>query len=177
MSADVIKPWLRGRDVKRWRVDSQDLYLIAVQNSGDADADNPWAKVRNEAEARTIFRTSYPAVRHLSQFEEALRVRQDQGRWWWELRACAYYARFKQPKIIYSDIAHQPQFVYDDENFFSGNTCYIIPDGDVCLTGILNSKVIEYFYGSLSPQIQAAITAFHSICSANSYFYLIRSPA
>lgn len=101
-SAEIIKPWLRGRDVKRWTIDSKNLYLIAIQNSGDADANNPWAAARTEEEARQIFRETYPAVHdHLTQYEEPLRIRFDQGRWWWELRACAYYREFEQTKIIY----------------------------------------------------------------------------
>ena len=90
-SAEVIKPWLRGKDIKRWRVDWRGLYVIAVQNSGDAGVAHPWANARTEAEARDRFRATYPAIHdHLSQYEDALRKRQDQGRFWWELRACAY---------------------------------------------------------------------------------------
>jgi hypothetical protein len=40
MSAEIIKPWLRGRDIKRWEPEWADLYLIAIQNSGDEDAEN-----------------------------------------------------------------------------------------------------------------------------------------
>ena len=146
-SADLIKPWLRGRDVKRWRVESQDLYVIFTRRGIEID--------------------KYPAIKaHLLQYKARLTPGIKGGRKpgtykWYEIQdSIAYYSEFEKPKIIYSDIAQQPQFVYDDEYFFSGNTCYIIPDGDVCLTGILNSKVVEYFYGSLSPQIRGGYYRF-----------------
>lgn len=51
-SAEVIKPWLRGRDIKRWRPEWAGLYVIALQNSGDRDATNPWGTAANEPAAR-----------------------------------------------------------------------------------------------------------------------------
>jgi len=81
-SAELIKPWLRGRDIKRWTPEWAGLYLIAIQNSGDRDAHNPWADAPSEARAREIFRDSYPAIHaHLSAREAKLRPRADQGRY------------------------------------------------------------------------------------------------
>lgn len=54
-SADMIKPWLRGQDIKRWQVDWAELYVIAIQSSSDVDANNPWANVSSESEARQTF--------------------------------------------------------------------------------------------------------------------------
>jgi hypothetical protein len=160
-SAEIIKPWLRGRDVKRWRVEPAGLYLIAVQNSGDADSRNAWTNAKTESEARAIFKATYPAVYdHLKQYEQALRVRQDQGRWWWELRACAYYAEFEKPKIVFPDIAPFPQFAFDTMNAYLGNTAYIIPIENQALLAYLNSPVTHYFYGNLSTQIRGGYFRF-----------------
>ena len=108
-SAALIRPWLRGRDIKRWKAEPGGLYVVAIQNSSDADAANPWASAKTEESARAVFREAYPAIHdHLSYFErfkdkdgkeKGLRLRQDQGRFWWELRACAYYREFAYPKI------------------------------------------------------------------------------
>ena len=40
-SADVLKPWLRGRDINRWKVETGRRYVVAIQNSGDDSAVNP----------------------------------------------------------------------------------------------------------------------------------------
>ena len=160
-SAEVIKPWLRGKDIKRWRVDWDGLYVIAIQNSGDTDASNPWASARSEEEARSIFQRTYPAVHdYLTQHESALRKRQDQGQFWWELRACAYYSAFEKPKIVYPDIAKHSKFVYDQKGFFGGNTLYFVPTDKLFLLAILNSTVVEFFYARISASIRGAYLRF-----------------
>jgi len=82
----------------------------------------------------------YPAVfEHLHQWEDRLRVRQDQGEHWWELRACAYYRIFDQPKLIYPVISKNPSFAYDDLGCYSNDKTFLIGGGDMYLLGVLNS--------------------------------------
>jgi hypothetical protein len=141
-SGEVIKPWLRGRDIKRWQAEWAGLYLIAIQNSGDRDARNPWGAASTEAEARRIFADTHPAIHdRLSEWESRLRPRADQGRFWWELRACAYYGQFAQPKVVWPDIAIVPRFCFDDDGQFGGNTIYFCPSLGRTEMALLNSTV------------------------------------
>lgn len=159
--AEVIKPWLRGRDVKRWQVEWAGLYVIALQNSGDASANNAWGKARTENETRRIFQDTYPAIyAHMMAYEERLRPRTDQGKWFWELRACAYYSEFEKPKIVYPDIAENMRFALDERGFYFGNTAYMIPAHDFALLGILNSNVVLVFYSHISSQIRGGYCRF-----------------
>lgn len=154
-SLHLIRPWLRGRDLKRWFVNWGGYYFLSMQNSNDKNADTPWRNATTEAAAEEILQQVYPAVyRHLKFYEPQLRKRSDQGKFWWELRPCAYYADFGQPKIIYPDIAKRPEFAYDTTGSFSGNTSYIIPTNDLYLLGVLNSSVVEFFYHQISSTIQ-----------------------
>jgi hypothetical protein len=163
-SAEIIHPWLRGRTLKRWRVEWNGEYLIAIQNSGDADANNPWGDAQTEAEARSIFRESYPVVHdHLTQYESALRKRYDQGKFWWELRACAYYAEFDKPKIIYPHFNTEPNFAYDEEGSLSNDKTYIIPDAPLYLLGLLNSSVANFFLHQICPSVQQGYLEFRTI--------------
>lgn len=155
-SAELIKPWLRGRDIKRWRVESAGLYVIAVQNSGDSTAANPWAGTRDEAEARRIFREHYPAIHdHLSYFENdfmnrrgkkqsGLRIRQDQGRYWWELRACDYYPEFSLFKVVWKKTSFRPAFLFDSSGSYLGNTLHFIPGVEPWLAAVMNSAIMEF---------------------------------
>ncbi|MEL7592145.1 MAG: TaqI-like C-terminal specificity domain-containing protein, partial [Anaerolineaceae bacterium] len=160
--AEVIKPYLRGRDIKRWQVDWAGLYIIALQNSGDATANNAWGKARTENEARHIFQDTYPAIyAHMLTYEARLRPRADQGKWFWELRACAYYPEFEKPKIVYPDIASRPEFTYDTQKAFTANTSYIIPIGeDIYPLGILNSAAVLFFYSNVSSVIRGGYFRF-----------------
>jgi type I restriction-modification system DNA methylase subunit len=154
-SIKLIKKWLRGRDVKRWKTTWDNLYVIIIPKGTDEGVSHPWKIAKHEQEAQVIFQKTYPAIyRHLSQFEDALRKRQDQGDYWWELRACAYYWALETTKIVYPDISQTPQFTLDREGYYIANTLYCIPDHAEFLLGILNSRVIQFFYSQISPQIQ-----------------------
>jgi type I restriction-modification system DNA methylase subunit len=145
-SAEVIRPWLRGRDVKRWRAEWSGEYLIFLQNSDDRDANNPWGKARKESEARKILYKTYPAIfEHIVNFEQALKKRSDQGKFWWEFRACAYYLEFTKHKIVWAKYSIEPAFSYDLRAHFLGNTAFIFPTKRMDLVGILNSKVVQWF--------------------------------
>ena len=141
-SAEIIKPWLRGRDVTRWVADWAGLHVIAIQNSGDAGASNPWAKARTEESARRIFEESYPAIYdHLKWFERKLRSRADQGRYWWELRPCGYYHEFANPRVIFNRFINSPTFAYDISGAYHNDACYFAIPPSPSLSAIVNSAV------------------------------------
>lgn len=163
-SAELIKPWLRGRDIERWRPNWQERYLIAIQSSGDEGADHPWADARDEERARSIFRACYPAIHdHLSYFERyvdskgntrSLRDRKDQGRYWWELRACTYYQELTRPKIIFNRIPNAPTFAFDRSGVFHNNACYFAVTPRASLTAFVNSSVGWYLLCQLCTPLQ-----------------------
>ena len=144
-SADIIKPWLRGQDIRRWKPNWDGQYVIVMQNSGDSGVNHPWSGAISEASARAIFRDAYPAVHdYLTFFERRLIKRQDQGKFWWELRPCTYYYELSQAKIIWPDIAREVRFAYETEGKFMGNTCYTIPSNEEWLVAVLNSDLAEF---------------------------------
>jgi Eco57I restriction-modification methylase/TaqI-like C-terminal specificity domain len=153
-SSELIHPWLRGRDIKRWKIDWNNLYVIFTRRGTNID--------------------KYPAIKmYLQRFREDLEPKesknQSRGRkpgsyQWFEIQDnIAYYLEFSKPKIIYPDIAPRPQFSLDKESgFYSGNTTYFIPSADEYLLGFLNSKAVEFFYSSVSPQIRGGYYRFFS---------------
>jgi len=145
-SDDLIKPWLRGRDINRWEREWAGTYIIVLQNSGDATANNPWNSATTETEAAYIFESSYPAIfEYMKQHESILRRRQDQGRFWWELRPCAYWSEFNEPKIMWAKYGIWPAFTHDTEGYLCGNTAFILPTQEIALVGILNSSTTNWF--------------------------------
>ena len=88
--AEIIKPYLRGQDIKRWNPEWADLWIILIKSS--ANYEWSWSKAETEDEAEIILSKTYRSIyKHLKSFEPQLRKRLDQGRYWWELRACVYY--------------------------------------------------------------------------------------
>ena len=160
-SAEVIKPFLRGRDVKRWCVDFAEQYLIKIESSENKE--HPWSKL-SEQEAEKIFDETYPAIyKHFSQFRKSLIKRCDQGRFFWELRSCIYWQEFEQPKIIYPDIAVSCEFAFDNSNFLLDCTLFLIPLNSKHLLGFLNSKIAKFFINQICPAIRGDFKRFKSI--------------
>ena len=96
----------------------------------------------------------------LNPSRERLIERHDQGKYFWELRACAYWEEFQQSKIVYPDIAQDTEFSFDDSGYFWGNTSYLLPTQEMWLLGLLNSKAVFWFYTKTSTQIRGGFVRF-----------------
>ena len=128
--ADIIKRLLRGEDVERWSPAWDDRWIILLKSSENQNF--VWSQAGEQAES--IFAQTYPAIyEYFKPMEPRLRKRQDKGRFWWELRSCAYYQVFEQPKIIYQDIQTYPAYAYDNIGYFTNNTCMMLANSDLYL--------------------------------------------
>lgn len=139
----IFRPFLAGKDLKRWQAQQADRYMILIPSSENAD--HPWSG-KPKAEAEKIFQSTYPSIHgHFLPLREKLIVRQDQGKYFWELRSCAYYSAFDRPKIIYQDIARSFGMSWDESGAILLNTCYFIPDPPKWVLAILLSPVIGFW--------------------------------
>jgi hypothetical protein len=68
-----------------------------------------------------------------------LRHREDHGRFWWELRPCAYYDTFGKSKLRYVDITWSVSFSLDAAGRFTSNTSYFVPSADPWPVCVLNA--------------------------------------
>ncbi|MDZ4819818.1 MAG: Eco57I restriction-modification methylase domain-containing protein [Planctomycetota bacterium] len=143
-SADVLKPFLRGRDIKRWRVEFEDKYLIRIESSENVE--HPWSN-KSAKQAEKIFAESYPAIYEFVVAErKALIERSDQGKYFWELRSCAYWKEFEQPKIIVPAITDTVNFAPDRLGYYSNNKSTIfVPDSVSFTCAVTNSQVSAWY--------------------------------
>ena len=144
-SAELIRPWLRGRDVRKWFAAWAGLYVIAIASS--VNKQWPWSSESGEAAADSVFKKTYPPIHdYLFQFKDRLRKRQDKGTFFWELRSCAYYKAFQRPKIIYPDIGREMRALLDRKGHLSDTTCFIVPSDDGYLISLLNSTLLDFYF-------------------------------
>ena len=68
--------------------------------------------------------------------------RQDKGRYWWELRSCAYWDAFEKPKIFYQEIQFHPAYSLDVEGRFGNNKTFSLTTDDLFLLAVLNSPLM-----------------------------------
>lgn len=137
-SAEVIRPLLRGRDADRWRGRSGESFLITIPSSENVDW--PWSNARPNAE--DTFRKAYPAIYdHFLPFKKALVERQDQGRFYWELRSCDYMEEFDKPKIMWQEIQFHSWYCWESKGAIVNNKVFFLPSNNLALLGVLCSPL------------------------------------
>ncbi len=158
-SAEILRPFLRGRDVKKWRVQFADKYLIKIESS--ANQDHPWSD-KPEKEAEQIFARTYPAIHaRFESYRKALVNRDDQGQYFWELRPCIYWREFEQPKIIIpaieQDVAYAPDFA---GHYSNDKTSICVTNQVSFLLGVLNSSLLWWFVRKIAAARQGGFFEF-----------------
>lgn len=137
----IIKPILRGRDIKRYYYEWAGLWVIIIPTG--------WTNEnRKNKKPDEFIYDQFPALMsYLKQYEEKAKKRDDQGDYWWELRHCAYYPEFEKEKVVYSEIVRQPQFYYDTEKFCVEATSFLMTGEKIkYICGLLNSNPVTYFF-------------------------------
>ncbi|MFZ3016855.1 MAG: Eco57I restriction-modification methylase domain-containing protein [Gallionella sp.] len=144
--AELIKPWLDGNEILRWRANFRNQYVIAIPSS--ANHSWPWSSATNERDAEQIFAKTYPALwDHFSDHMERLKNRTDQGQFWWELRSCSYWDAFDESKLVFNETSKELHAFIDDSNLCINKTGFIITHPERhYLLGVLNSSALDYHY-------------------------------
>ncbi|WRG63970.1 class I SAM-dependent DNA methyltransferase [Helicobacter pylori] len=136
---ELIKPILRGKDIKRYSYEWAGEWLINTHN-GYTSFSHKIPPIDIE---------KYPAIKaHLDSHWDKISKRDDQGNTPYHLRNCAYIEEFEKEKIVYPCImAKEPCFVYEEKGFYAPAPANIIT-GDKTeikyLTALLNSKCIYF---------------------------------
>ncbi|MDM3845138.1 MAG: TaqI-like C-terminal specificity domain-containing protein [Aphanizomenon gracile PMC638.10] len=152
-SAEIIKPFLRGRDIKRWSIDFANQYLIKIESSENKE--HPWSN-KIESEAEKIFSKTYPAIySHFQQFRNQLIPRSNQGKFFWELRSCKYWQEFEKPKIVIPTIVQNAEYATDYLGHFSNDkTSICVPENINFVLAILNSSLMWWFIKQIAASKQ-----------------------
>lgn len=120
-SLEVIKPLLKGDDVRHYEIHFRDFYLLYMVHGID---------IRR-----------YPAIHsYLKPFRRKLEARATQQQWY-ELQQpqAAYAPYFDEPKIVYPDIGKEPRFALDTQSCYIETTVFALPTKEWYLLGVLNS--------------------------------------
>jgi len=139
---ELIKPFLRGKDLVRWQPNIREKFIIYTPHGIEID-------------------DYLPIKEHLLTYKTALEKRAlDQK--WYELQQpqFAFTKFFIAPKIIFPDISPEPRFGLDGNGSYVDMTAFVIPTADLYLLGVLNSKVIREFFIRIGAQIRGGYLRF-----------------
>ncbi|MEP6605412.1 MAG: TaqI-like C-terminal specificity domain-containing protein, partial [Nitrosospira sp.] len=143
-SAEIIKPFLIGRDVKRWQFVDKRRYVIFTHHGIQID--------------------QYPAAKaYLEPFRDRLQARATSANHeWYEIQQpqMGIYPDFQKPKIIYPEFGIKPEFAYDTQGYFINNKLFTIPTDDFYLLGVLNSNVVHLYLSENGSKIRGGYIEF-----------------
>lgn len=142
-SAELLKPFLEGKDLKRWRAESRGLWIIYIP--------------KNRVQIN-----DYPAIRDwLLPFKDKLQKRATKQEWF-ELQQAqeAYSARISQPKISYPHFSSAHLFAFERSGAFSNDKSYFCPSADAFLLALLNSNCLWFILSNIAPAVRGG---FHEL--------------
>lgn len=140
----LIKPILRGKDIKRYSYEWAHLWVINTHNGYTSALKSKIPPIDIE---------KYPATKaHLDSHYDAIVTRCDQGDTPYNLRNCAYLEDFEKEKIVYGEIVQEPRFYLDNGEcelgyFYAEATSFILTGEHLrYLLGMLHSKLITFAF-------------------------------
>ena len=136
-TAELIRPILRGRDIKRYGYNWANLWLINTHNG-----------IHGKLERVHI--EDYPAIKaHLDQYWDRISKRADKGDTPYNLRNCAYLEDFSKPKIVWGNLNLEGAYSYAPDGMFINAPSPFIATSNTAILHILNSKIADYYIRSL----------------------------
>lgn len=136
-SSKIIKPFLFGEDVRRYKTDFANRFLIYTYHGIEIDR--------------------YDAVReHLLPFKKQLEARATKQAWY-ELQqpSVALVPIFESAKIVYPEIAPECRFTIDSQGYYSNNKTFILPTADPCLLALLNSRIAFFYFRAMCAALES----------------------
>jgi hypothetical protein len=148
-SAAIIKPWLRGRDIWKWKAQWAGLYVLFTRRGIDID--------------------QFPTIkRYLEQYKDRLIPKPDdwdnKKEWpgrkpgpykWFEIQDnTAYFEEFEKEKILWPGITSEIVFGLGDKGQFGNDNNQLIVSSDRCLLAILNSQLIRFVLQQICDKVR-----------------------
>ena len=158
-NAEIIKPLLRGKDIKKYCYEFDDTYTLFIPWHFPLH-DNP--NITNASEkAEIAFKKNYPAVyNHLSKFKKELseRNKDETGvRYEWyamQRYGANYWQEFEKEKIIWIEISDKANYAYDIKGMYLTNSAYFISGSNLkFILAVLNSNVADFYFFQITAKI------------------------
>ena len=131
---EIIRPILRGRDIRRYSYQWANLWLINTHNGIKGELDR-------------VHIEDYPAIRqHIEQYWDRVEKRADQGDTPYNLRNCAYLDEFSKPKIVWIELSDESKFALCNDLIPLNTVFFLTGENLHHILGLLNSRLIHWYF-------------------------------
>ncbi len=153
-SASIIRPILRGRDIKRYGYQYADLYIIATLPSRHYDIDD-YPAIKDFLLTFGIERLEQTGLEYIIEGEKVKARKKTSNKWYETQDSISYWDEFSKPKIIYPNMTKFLPFVYDEKGYITNQKCFIITGKHLAfLTAFLNSSLFKFCFADRFPELQ-----------------------
>ena len=153
-TAELIRPILRGRDIKRYGYEWAELSLIAIFPSRHYNIDE-YPAIKQYLLSFGIERLEQTGKTHLVNGEKVKARKRTSNKWFETQDSISYWEDFSKPKIIYPNMTKYMPFVFDNEMYLTNQKCFIITGKYVAyLTAFFNSSLFKYCFRDSFPELQ-----------------------
>ena len=163
LEAEILKPILKGQDIKRYADLSTNLYVIYPHTINENGKTKPLEE--------SVLESRYPLVyEYLSHFKDLLQTRKVKYKTnpihWYALHRSREIRMFKSEKLITPQLQNYPNFTYDNGETYSDAGGYnLIPNSSTsqyihAYLAILNSSLMWYFIKNTSSEFSGGFFYF-----------------
>ena len=151
---ELIRPILRGRDIKRYGYNWAGLWLIATFPSRHYDIEK-YPAVKNYLLSFGIERLEQTGKEHNVNGEKIKARKKTNNKWFETQDSISYWEDFSKPKIVYPNMTKYMPFVYDEANFLTNQKCFIVTGQCMAfLTAFFNSSLFKFCFRDSFPELQ-----------------------
>lgn len=162
-TAELIRPILRGRDIKRYGYDWANLYLIATFPSRHYDIDR-YPAVKQYLLSFGIERLEQTGKTHIVDGEKVKARKKTNNKWFETQDSISYWEDFSKPKIMYPNMTKYIPFYFDEKGFYQNDKSFMITGANVAfLTAFLNSSLFKFCFLNNFPKLQGGTRELRKI--------------
>ena len=170
-TAELIRPILRGRDIKRYGYEWAELWLIATFPSRHYNIEE-YPAVKQYLLSFGIERLEQTGKTHIVNGVKVKSRKKTHNKWFETQDSISYWEDFFKPKIIYPNMTKYMPFTYDNQGYLTNQKCFIMTGVHLpYLTAFFNSNIFKICYRDCFPELQGGTRELSKI-----FFENIRIP-
>ena len=144
-TAELIRPILRGRDIKRYGYEWAELWLIATFPSRHYNIDE-YPAIKQYLLSFGIERLEQTGKTHIVNGEKVKARKRTSNKWFETQDSISYWEDFSKPKIIWKIIGSRLAFAIDNNGIMLNNACYLLTGNHLAhILGFLNSSPLIWY--------------------------------
>ena len=157
---ELIRPILRGRDIKRYGYNWAGLYLIATFPSRHYDIEQ-YPAVRDYLLSFGKERLEQTGKVYTVNGEKVKARKKTNNKWFETQDSISYWEDFSKPKVVYPETTLGAYFALDSNAYFIDKTGFIlISENAEYLQKTLSSKLFEYAYKKIFSSIELGANGY-----------------